>query len=84
MSALSLPFLGCYRCNANRISQSTSPLGNSRKNWALLAAIVRYIMMIFSIGYLQIFKTGYFFHKSIAITINETTNHDFILPSKTC
>jgi len=65
-SALSLPFLGCCRWNANGCSQNTSPFlhhkenapcyGNSRKKWALLAAIVRYIMIIFSIGYLQIWK----------------------------
>jgi len=41
-------------------------------------------MVIFFIGYLQVFKSGYFFHKSIAITTNETTSYDFILPSKTC
>ena len=35
-------------------------------------------------GYLQIFKTGYFFHRSIAITINETTVYDFISPNKSC
>jgi len=94
MSALSLPFLGCYRCNANGCSQNTSPFlhlkenapcyGNSRKKWASLAAIVRCIMIMLSIHYLQIFKTGYFFHKSIAIKTNETANYDFILPSKTC
>jgi len=36
---------------------------------------------------MQILKTGYFSHfshRSIAITTNETTNYDFILPSKTC
>jgi len=32
----------------------------------------------------KVFKVpGYFFHKSIAITTNKTTNYDFILPSKT-
>jgi len=51
---------------------------------ASLAAMARYIIIIFSIGYLHIFKTGYFFHKSIAITTNETTNYDFILPNKIC
>ena len=45
---------------------------------ASLAAMARYIIIIFSIGYLQSFKTGYFFHKSIAITTNEITNYDFI------
>jgi len=59
-------------------------LWQQSQKWASLAAIARYIMIIFSIGYLQIFKTGYFFHKSIVITTNETTNYDFILPSKTC
>jgi len=49
----------------------TTKKGNSRKKWASLASIARYIMIIFSIGYLQIFKTGYFFHKSIAITTNK-------------
>jgi len=93
-SVFTSPFLGCYRCNANGCSQNTSPFlhhkenapcyGNSRKKWASLTAIARYIMIIFSIGYLQIFKTGCFFHKSVAITTNETTNDDFILPSKTC
>jgi len=30
------------------------------------------------------FQNRVLFHKSIAITTNETTNYDFILPSKTC
>jgi len=38
----------------------------------------------FTIGYLQIFKQGTSFHRSIAIMTNETTNYNFILPSKTC
>jgi len=38
-SALSSPFFGGYRCNANWCSQSTQPLGNSHKKWASLAAI---------------------------------------------
>jgi len=42
--------------------------GNSRKKSASLAAVVRYIMIIFTIGYLQIFKIEYFSHRSIAIT----------------
>jgi len=46
------------------------------KRCASLAAIARYIMIIFTIGYLQIFKTRYFFHRSIAITTNKTTNYD--------
>jgi len=53
-------------------------LWQQSQKWASLAAIARYIMIIFSIGYLQIFKTGYYFHKSIAITTNETTNYDII------
>jgi len=94
MSAFSLPFLGCYRCNANGCSQNTLPFihhkenaacyGNSRKKYTSLAAIARYIMIMFTTGYLQIFKTGCFFHRSIAIMTNETTNYDFILPNKTC
>ena len=52
------------------------------QEWASLAAMARYIIIICSIGYLQIFRSGYFFHKSIATT-NETTNYDFSLPSKT-
>ena len=79
----------CYRRNADGYSQNTSPFLHHKERqqsqkWASLAAIARYIMIIFSIGYLQIFKTEYFFHKSIAITTNETTNYDVILPSKTC
>jgi len=66
--AFSLPFLGCDRCNANGCSQNTLPCyGNSHKKCASLAAIAWFIMIIFTIGYLQIFKTGYFFHRSIAI-----------------
>ena len=38
-------------------------------------------IILFSVSYPQIFKTEHF-HKSIAITTNETTNCDFILPSK--
>jgi len=30
------------------------------------------------------FQNGVLFHKRIAITTNETTNYDLILPSKTC
>ena len=30
------------------------------------------------------FQNRVLFHKSIAITTNETTNYDFILPSKAC
>jgi len=79
-----LPFLGCYRCNVNGCSQNSLPFlnhkekspryGNSRKKCTSLAAIARYIMIIFTTGYLQVFKTRYFFHRSIAITTNETTN----------
>jgi len=67
-----------YRCNVNGCSQNTLPFlhhkenapcyGNSRKKSASLAAVVRYIMIIFTIGYLQIFKIEYFSHRSIAIT----------------
>jgi len=58
--------------------------GNSRKKSTSLSAIARYIMIIFTIDYLQILKTGYLLHRSIAITTNETKNYDFILPNKTC
>jgi len=37
------------------------------KKCVSLAAIAGFIMVILAIGYLQIFKTGYFFHRSIAI-----------------
>jgi len=30
------------------------------------------------------FQNRYFFHRSIAITTNETTVYDFITPNKTC
>jgi len=54
------------------------------QKWASLAAIARYIMIIYSIGYLHICKTGYYFHKRIAITTNETTNYDIIFTYKIC
>jgi len=83
-SAVSLPFLGCYRCNANGCSQNSSPFlnhkenapryGNSRKKCTSLAPIARYIMIIFTTSYMQVFKAGYFFPRSIAITSNQTTN----------
>jgi len=57
--------------------------GNSHKKCASLAAIARYVTIISTIGYLQIFKTGSF-HRRIAMFFNPTINYDFSLPSKTC
>jgi len=80
-SAFTLPFLGCYRCNANGCSQNTLPFlhhkenapcyGNSRKKCASLAAIARYIMIIFTIGHLQIFKTWYFFTEVLPLRLTK-------------
>ena len=78
---LFLTLLGCYRCNANGCSQNTSPFlhhkenapcyGNSRKKRVSLAAIAKYIMIISFIGYLQIFKTGYFFTKVLPLRLTK-------------
>jgi len=48
---------------------------------ASLAAIARYITMIFTIGICRFSKHVTSFHRSIAIATNETTNYDFILHS---
>ena len=48
---------------------------------ASLAAIARYITIIYTIGKLLM---GSSFQKSIATVCNETANFDFILPSTTC
>jgi len=42
-----------------------------------------YITIIDTIGY-QTSKQGTYFQRSIAMFFDETTNYDFILPSKTC
>jgi len=49
-----------------------------------LAAIDRYITIIYTINYLGILKAGYFFTKKHRDGLNETTDYDFILLSKTC
>ena len=86
---------GFWRCNANVGSRNAFTVSTrlhqkenrpcydgSHKKCASLEAIARYITIIFTIGHLQIFKTRYF-HRSIAIVFNETTNYDSILHSKT-
>jgi len=49
-----------------------------------LTGIARYIPIIHKRGYLESFQTGYFFLRNDDMVFKETTNDDFILPSKTC
>jgi len=46
--------------------------------------MARYIQAIYTIGYLQIFQTGYFILRKNDMVFKETTNYDFILRSRTC
>ena len=46
-------------------------LWQQSQKWASLAAIAKYIMIIFSIGYLQIFKTGYFFTNVLPLRLTK-------------
>jgi len=57
--------------------RNASCYDNSNKKCVWLAAIAKYITIIFTIGYLQNFKAGYFF-SSIAIVFNRTKNCDLI------
>ena len=64
---------GCWRCNAIGRSQTALPLlhhkenapsyDNSDKKCASLAAIARYITILYTIGYPQTYKAEYFFLK---------------------
>jgi len=83
-SIFCLWFSSCWWCKANGRSQNVVTATVTKMHFFLSNSQVYYSAIMYTIGFLQLFQAGYVFSQKHCHGLNETTNYDFILPSKTC